>query len=308
MMRAAFINRCCAILALLFLVEQVSSQDVSEPWCASAEYADTNFYDLISERMDTYQLRANDLEELRSLHTAQISRAPNGEVDILGVGSRFPGTWPAKEIHYMLCGSATDDSCTAMATSKADDFRRAARYVSELTVVSLNEIEWADRSNVDDFVLVVDEDGCAANVGYLGGFFGAWSQNKIWIGTCPVTSLKHEIGHMLGLIHEHERRDRDEFLQIDCSAVPNEDKSDYRCGSNIPLLTSLGLLISQTLITPHDLTSMMHYSLGNRIRLNKRGNELKAGFEQEYGKTIRVGQRGCLSVRDQITINTMYMD
>lgn len=60
--------------------------------------------------------------------------------------------------------------------------------------------------------------------------------------------INHEFGHALGFQHEHQRPDRDSYISIDLSSVPENAQPNY---NRINLGDPLG---------PYDFLSIMHYS------------------------------------------------
>lgn len=65
---------------------------------------------------------------------------------------------------------------------------------------------------------------------------------------CTVEDALHEIGHVLGLLHEHSRPDRDGYVGLDLSGVPA-----YNLGQ-------FAIVKDGTPVGDYDFTSIMHYS------------------------------------------------
>ena len=107
-----------------------------------------------------------------------------------------------------------------------------------------------------------------------------------------VGQLAHELGHIIGLHHEHQRNDRDHYIEILWSNI----RGPHKYGKVHTYYTYAS--------TRYDLGSIMHYSPYNSDAVNKslpvfqlRGNVTYAG---------KIGQRDCLSLRDVEAINTLY--
>ncbi len=114
---------------------------------------------------------------------------------------------------------------------------------------------------------------------------GCWSQS----------TLLHEMGHALGLIHEHQRSDRDDFVTIHSK---NADKG----------ILGLNVLVNfnhqgSNPLTPYDFRSIMHYS---RVAFSKNGNDTivpKPGYE-EYLNII--GRVPSISESDAKAMAALY--
>ncbi len=99
----------------------------------------------------------------------------------------------------------------------------------------------------------------------------------------------HELGHTLGLHHEHQRPDTYQYLTISYTNVNPLYYYDLE-----PL--------NFTTITPYDFASVMHYPLNqygvNTMEIRPNATHLAAG--------IVIGQRHTVSKLDAVKVNFLY--
>ncbi|MEM8891001.1 MAG: zinc-dependent metalloprotease [Bacteroidota bacterium] len=96
----------------------------------------------------------------------------------------------------------------------------------------------------------------------------------------------HEVIHSLGFWHEHQRPDRDDFIDINFNNIQNDFKHNFTVRNG-------------DIITPYDFTSIMHYSDG---AFNINSNV--AVIEGKNGE--RIGSQGVLTEIDIDDINYYY--
>jgi hypothetical protein len=106
------------------------------------------------------------------------------------------------------------------------------------------------RSSEANYVLVYEQtaaEGGLSAVGMIGG------QQTIQIGPTSWNrpTICHELGHTLGLVHEHQRSDRDSYVVIRTNNITPGDEGDFV------------LLTDSQNQTPYDFLSVMHYSRTN---------------------------------------------
>ncbi len=81
--------------------------------------------------------------------------------------------------------------------------------------------EWTVEINYVEFVW--DSAGCASYEGMRGG------RQEIWIADWATAGVViHEIGHAIGLIHEHSRLDRNKYVIVEFSNIIDSEKHNFR--------------------------------------------------------------------------------
>ncbi|KAK3788412.1 hypothetical protein RRG08_012588 [Elysia crispata] len=149
-------------------------------------------------------------------------------------------------------------------------------------------------ANLEDRDMIVFRDGkrCSTNIGRITG-----EQAVTLAKTCRSKRiLIHELGHVIGLIHEHQRHDRDKYVKVMLEHVRNTSQERYQFTK---LLS--GSITDKNV--KYDYTSVMHYGKNyfarapHLITLHTR--------DQRYQDVIGRAEKPSFS--DLETVNRLYL-
>lgn len=153
------------------------------------------------------------------------------------------------------------------------------------------------RSRCHPVTMGSDKEGCNAHAGYYGQ---PWQSYNLGTGCHYVGTALHELGHVLGLSHEHERFDRDNYVETVLENVPDTWRRWFKVN---PWRTQEAKKL------PYDLSSIMHYDAW-AFAIDKRYTDpatasIRVKNKDRWGN-CKIGQRTQLSVGDTLTVSTLY--
>ncbi|KAL3876057.1 hypothetical protein ACJMK2_033942 [Sinanodonta woodiana] len=150
-------------------------------------------------------------------------------------------------------------------------------------------VKFTPRTTEEDFLYLTKLDGCWSAVGRRGG-----NQTvSVGDGCNKKGIIMHELMHALGFWHEHNRPDRDNYINILWNNIIPEHTQDFDLTNK-----------SQTLDSPYDYLSIMHYKANTF-------SKDPATLDTITPKNILVdkqslGQREYLSDNDKVRIRRLY--
>lgn len=175
--------------------------------------------------------------------------------------------WPSYTIPFRFDGSVS--------LAKRRAFQQGVDHYRQRTVLRWVEV---DSSFNGDLVLVKGDDtsdgGCWSYLGHTG-----LSEQELQIGrpSCTFGSIIHEMGHAAGLIHEHQRPDRNAYVIVGESGA-NWDRHDPDD------VVAFG---------DYDIQSLMHYCTSQGDITDKQGNDISCNRTE-------------LTAQDIIGLHVMY--
>lgn len=181
-----------------------------------------------------------------------------------------------------------------MPESARKAFRSAITAYHAATCILFNEVS---TSYADEYKILIkdDEDGCFTSP---VGFPLLYKQDtEINLGWCnterQIGNMIHELGHALGMAHEHMRPDRDNYVKVDYEGMSPLMHAQYAKDANSYIGSETGGP------APYDYGSLMHYPATSQMRtlpiINGRGVH-----------DAEVGQRRAFSVEDVKQLRDMY--
>jgi len=173
-------------------------------------------------------------------------------------------------------------------------FRAATFAYFAATCIPFTEVSPSYNSEYKIFVKN-DEDGCwTSPMGYPILYRTDTEMNLGWCNSMlQVGNIIHELGHAMGMAHEHMRSDRDKYVKIDFANMAPMWRAQYQKDNRA--FTGA----QATGAEPYDFGSLMHYPANKDMRtlpiVNGRGVH-----------DSETGQRREFSELDVVQLRTMY--
>ena len=178
--------------------------------------------------------------------------------DRSGLDFRNLRFWPGAVVPYIIDSTITDAALVVEAVQEWD----------KNTPVTFVE------AGVDDknYLIFTSVEGCRSSLGMIGGRQFITLSDK-----CSYRAVLHEIGHTLGLIHEHNRNIRDKHVRVNLRNVlyekehnfqkypPGHPVSDGYCYGSVMHYPEYAFAISRELKT---IEVIGNQKIGQRTRLS----------------------------------------
>ncbi|WP_181150856.1 M12 family metallopeptidase [Paenibacillus sp. PCH8] len=182
--------------------------------------------------------------------------------------------WPHGQVYYAFDSTVNSQNRT--------DILQAMKLISS----ACRGVSFTERTTQPNYISFIMGTGCSSSVGMQGGIQRITLASTWYV----IGNIIHEIGHALGLLHEHIKPNRNEYVTLHQNNVIPAARHNFDIISHPELFKSMD----------YDYGSIMHYS--------RSAFALIPGTDTLTPKqaTDSMGQRKALSDLDIIGINSLY--
>ena len=144
--------------------------------------------------------------------------------------------WPGGKVYFDRASIEQNFS-----SDQRDEIFAAIRHIENKTnrEVYFQEVKPGDRNKYPNRIVFKNEPGagCYSKLGYQGGGQTLMLGNSLGKPTgCAdyLSTVIHELGHAVGLLHEHQRCDRDRYINVNDPNLKSKAKSNFgkECGGD----------------------------------------------------------------------------
>ena len=137
-----------------------------------------------------------------------------------------PETWPNGEIRYKYPDTATASKLVSVVNQAKANWRKQAKWISFI------QLPHGAPENGVLSITATPCGGCVSTMGYKSTVPSTLNlAPPSFCGNCGVAEATHELGHVIGFLHEHTRPDRDSYVDFHCENI-NPGCSNLPAGWN----------------------------------------------------------------------------